>query len=427
MLTKSDFTPQFCRQLIEEYGNKLNAATAVAPKTQNALGETASVRTVIEWMLHGMRLGVVGREETGRESRLEHLLGLNNIPLSEIGTIDSIKVGMWGVHAKDADGNVVTNVLDKTSVTIRPHQVAVAPAFPIVDKATSNIIQYTQVAHVAKKTWQCVIISDAQIGFLQDPETKKIEPIHDPVAIAIAKQITADVAPRKLAWIGDLMDWPFLSRWQQHDEFDAVNESIQAGYDHLCEFIAAAGPQVDQKIMVGSNHAKRPEAFLLEHNRKAMRIRRASDTSSWPVFSEPYLLRYDELGISFTGHYPGDEYFLLPDLLLTHAPPKANEFQASVIHGHTHHLTRSTRVQHSHAGRQTYFVYDTGCLCQTGSTSNTHRLLRTLTPSDRARTDWAQGISVVNVVDGKFPKHSVDQISILNGHAIYQGQIYGHK
>jgi hypothetical protein len=418
MLHKKDFTEEFCKELLLQYGNKLNAARAVEGTVYGLTGKVVSAFTITQWMLEALNLSIAGRGEQDTVSRIEKLLANHNVPLSAIGKIDNVKIGMWGVHAKDADGNVITNVLDKTSLTITPS----APLFPVADQAKPNIIQFNAPPRILKKTWQCVVISDTQIGFLQDPETKEIEPIHDPRAISVAKQITADIAPRKLAWIGDLMDWPFLSRWQQHDEFDAVNESIQAGYDHLCEFIAAAGPQVDEKIMVGSNHAKRPEAFLLEHNRKAMRIRRASDVSTWPVFSEPYLLRYEELGISFTGHYPGDSYYLLPDLLLTHAPPKANEFQASVIHGHTHHLTRTTRVQHAHAGRQTYFVYDTGCLCQTGSTSNTHRLLRTITPSDRARTDWAQGISVINVVEGG--RHSVDQISILDGFALYGGQAY---
>jgi hypothetical protein len=419
VLTKNDFTREFCEKLLELHGNSESAARAVEGNTQSAVG-MAKWPTVVKWIREALRPPISGREYDVRKSRIEHLLELSNIPLDQVGQIRDVKIGMWGVHAKDADGNVITNVLDKTQLTLVPK----APDFPLAQQASPNIIQYNEAPHIAKKIWQCVVISDTQIGYLQDPETKEIEPIHDPAAIAVAKQITADIQPRKLVWIGDLMDWPFLSRWQQHDEFDAVNESIQAGYNHLCEFIAAAGPQVDEKIMVGSNHARRPEQFLLEHNRKAMRVRRAADTSAWPVFSEPYLLRFEELGIAFSGHYPGDQHYLLSDLVLTHAPPKKLEFQASIIHGHTHHITRGTWVQHAQFGRQTYFIYDTGCLCQVGETANPRRLLRTQTPSDRGRTDWAQGISVVSVVDGKIPKHSVDQIAITNGHAIYGGKVY---
>jgi hypothetical protein len=257
---------------------------------------------------------------------------------------------------------------------------------------------------------------------MQDPETKETETIHDRLSMDIAKQITMSVSHKELYFIGDWMDWPFLSRWQQHDEFDAVNESIQEGYEQLCQFISAAGPQVTKKIMIGGNHDIRPEKFLLEHNRKALRVKRAGDT--WPVFSQQFLLRYDELGITTPGYYPGGEYYVLPDLLLTHAPPKAAEFQASVIHGHTHKLTRDLRIQHSSSGRQTYYTYDVGCLCQTGTTDNPYRLLRTRVPSDRPRTNWSQGMAVINVVDGKIPFHSVDQIAITDHKAIYQGEVY---
>lgn len=417
-MTKSDFTTKFCKELLSLHGSKKLASAALYGSVCFDNGGLASKRTIEKWILDGINLGLIMSEEESTVSRLEKLLDNHGIDVNQVAGIRDVKIGMWGVHAKDADGNVVTNVLDKTSLTLVP----TAPLFPVQTQAKPNIIKFERGPVILKKTWQCVVISDTQIGFLQDPETKEIEPIHDPRAIQVAGQIVKDVAPRKLAWIGDLMDWPFLSRWQQHDEFDAVNESIQAGYDHLCEFISAAGPQLDEKIIIGGNHDIRPEKFLLDNNRKALRVRRASDTSKWPPFSQPYLLRYDDLGMHYPGHYPGDQFYLLDDLVLTHAPPKANEFQASVIHGHTHHLSRTTRVQHASRGRQTYFVYDTGCLCQVGEASNPYSLLRTRTPSDRGRTDWAQGISVVNVVEGG--RHSVDQVAITEGFAIYNGQTY---
>ena len=362
---------------------------------------------------------ITDREDTSRQSRIEKLLEVANVPKESIGRIEGVKFGIWGVHAKDADGNIQTSYLDKTQISLVPE----APLFPIVNCAEPKTIEFTpRVIHTLKKTWQAVVISDTQIGFLQDPETKETSPIHDPRAMDIAKHITLDVSPKELYFIGDWMDWPFLSRWQQHDEFDAVNESIQEGYDQLCQFVSAAGPQVTKKIMIGGNHDIRPEKFLLEHNRKAMRVKRAGD--KWPVFSQQFLLRYDDLGIEMPGYYPAGEYYMLPDLLLTHAPPKAAEFQSSVLHGHTHKLTRDLRVQHSSSGRQTYYTYDVGCLCRVDSTTNPYRLLRTSVPSDRPRTNWSQGIAVVNVVDGKIPFHSVDQIAITDHRAIYGGTVY---
>lgn len=418
MLKSSDFTPEFCSDVILEHSGKQAAARALYGTVMTDLGTLATMRTIETYLLRGNRLAMMGREDPDQTSRLEKLLEKANVPLNAIGSIGKVKFSQWGYQQKGPDGEPITGVLDSTEVHLEPS----APLFPVVNHAKPNIIQFNEAPRILRQTRSVVIISDTQVGFLQDPETKAIEPIHDPIAMRVSNLVAAAVCPDELCFIGDYMDWPFLSRWQQHDEFDAVNESIQEAYDQLCLTIAAAGPQVRKKIMIGGNHDIRPEKMLLEHNRKAMRVRRAADTSGWPVFSQPYLLRYDELGIHYPGHYPGGEYYLLPKLLLTHAPPKAKEFQASVIHGHTHHITRATSVQHNSCGRETYFNYDVGCLCQVGSTENRQRLMVTRVPSDRARTDWAQGMAVVNIVGEEF--FSVDQISILDGRAIYNGQVF---
>lgn len=417
VLRREHFTKEFCLGVLEEYGTMSNAAEKLFPICLTRSNKPAGKTTVRDWLQNALNPNIIGREDTSRSSRIEKLLEKANIPLDSIGGVQKVTFSQWGYQQKDADGNPVEGVLDSTQITLTPS----APPFPVVNCAKPNIITFGDAPRILRTTKQVIVVSDTQIGFLQDPETKSVEPIHDPRAMRVAELITNVVDPDEVDYIGDWMDWPFLSRWQQHDEFDAVNESIQEAYDWLCRFKAAA-PHATKFVMIGGNHDIRPEKLLLEHNRKAMRIRRAADTTRLPVFSQPYLLRYDELGIYYPGHYPGGEYYLLPKLLLTHAPPKAKEFQASVIHGHTHHITRSTSVQHSATGRQTYFNYDIGCLAQVGSTENRQRLMVTRVPSDRARTDWAQGIGVVNIVGDEL--FSVDQITIHDGRAIYGGEVF---
>lgn len=417
ILKRENFTLEFCQELVKQYGDITHATNMVLPVCVNNVGKAAGQSTVWRWIKEGLNPDIAGREDITRASRIEKLLDKANIPLDSIGKIDKVTFSQWGYQQKDANGNPIEGVLDSTQISLTP----TAPLFPVATQSKPNIIQFNEAPRILRATRSVVVVSDTQIGFLQDPETKRIEPIHDPVAMYVAELITHAVDPDEVDYIGDWMDWPFLSRWQQHEEFDAVNESIQEAYDWLCRFKAAA-PHASKFVMIGGNHDIRPEKMLLEHNRKAMRIRRAADTSAWPVFSQPYLLRYEELGIEYPGHYPGGEYYLLPELMLTHAPPKSKEFQASVIHGHTHHIGRQTSVQHSSAGRKTYHNYDIGCLCQVGSTENRQRLMVTRVPSDRARTDWAQGIAVVNIVDGG--RYSVDQIEIRDGLAIYQGEVF---
>jgi hypothetical protein len=130
------------------------------------------------------------------------------------------------------------------------------------------------------------------------------------------------------------------------------------------------------------------------------------------------------MGIEFSGQYPGGEHWVNDGLVLMHAPPKKLEFAADVIHGHLHRLTTTTWAQHTAHGRRNYFMYDCGSLCQMGSTTNKRRLMVTKVPSDRARTDWAQGCCVIEQIGGKFPKHNVTLIKIDKGTAFYGGKFY---
>ena len=419
-LNQSHFTKEFCDRLIAEYGTARNAAVHIHAKCVTKFGSPASLITVGEWIRNKINPPIMGREESSKASRIEKLLEKANIPIESIGNIDKVTFSQWGYQQKDADGNPIEGVLDSTQITLTPK----APAFPVAQAATPNVIQFTEVPRILRKTYTIGIVSDVQAGFLKDQDSGELLEIHDSKAISIAQRIIHDIQPKKLVFIGDLVDFSFISRWQQMEEFSPVNESIQAGYDVMCGFIAAAGPQVEQKLMVGSNHSIRPERFLLEHNRMALRIRRASDASEWPVFSEGYLLRYEEHGIEYTGHFPAGEHYLLPNLVVMHAPPKAREFGASVIHGHVHKISVTPRVQHTHRGRETHFVYDVGALCHVGQNANKMSLMRTRTPSDQGRTNWVQGLGVVNVVEGKESVFSVDLIPIINHNALYKGEVY---
>jgi hypothetical protein len=414
-LHREDFTPDFSAALIKEYGTLSNAANKVMAVCVTTAGTPAGRSTVRGWIKEAIEPTVLGREDVSRSSRIETLMEEVNVPLEAVGTISKIKHNQREYQVKGEKG-----VLNTTEIVYTP----TTPLFPVADRATPNVIQFTDAPRLLRQTRQIVVVSDAQLGYLQDPESHELDPIHDPEAMRVAELITAAVQPSELFFIGDWLDLSFASRYDMHPEFDAVNPSIQAGYEWLCRFIAAAGPQVTKKVMIGSNHDLRLETMMLKYNKAAMRIRDPRKPEGWPVFSVPYLLHFEEHGVEFSGQFPGGEYYILPDLLAMHAPPKAAEFQASVIHGHTHKISTTPRVQHSSEGRKTYYTYDIGCLCQLGVTNNEKRLMVTKVPSDQGRTNWQNGFAVVNVVDGKFPLHTVDQIRIQDGQALYQNEVF---
>lgn len=320
-----------------------------------------------------------------------------------------LSVNLWGVAAKNADGELVAQGLDGIRAKYSFDQSV--PEFPLIQPANPSTFAYYSAPSILRKIRREVVISDAQIGFLR--VDGKMIPTHDPDAIDVAMQIVHSFQPHGLSWIGDWVDLPMFSRWPKKPEHvETTQASIQAGHDLAGELIAAAGPQCTERRFVLGNHDDRFAIWAREHNLEAMNLKRASDTAGWPVFSTPFLLRFDELGIHCTRPYPSGEAWLTSDLVLMHAPPKKLEMAASVIHGHTHKLTRETWAQTTHERRMTYFRYDCGCLCKVDGS----------VPSDRARTDWGQGFVVVEIIDGKIPKHSVEMVSIDPELTLFRGQ-----
>lgn len=413
--------------LIAEHGNISKAAKYLFNNFQvhgrdgRLITKQETVRTALGVTA---KLAIAGREDPNKVSRIEKLLANHNVPQDQIQRIENVKIGLWGIHAKNANGDIVKSYLDKTQVTLVPE----APPFPVVHNAEPCTILFdeSRCPRLLRDTYQVVVVSDVQAGFYKQRDGS-LQSIHDEVAVSIAQTITKDVAPRKLMFIGDVCDWQFISRWQMHPEFMAAQESVDVAHEILCNFISAAGPQVIEKRMIDSNHAQRPEKFMLEYNMAAMGLRRAGETSKWPTFSEPWFLNYEKLGIDMDGRYPGEDYFLLDKLVLLHAPPKAKEFEASVLHGHTHHCRATPRVSHGRNMRSEYTIYDIGCLTSVGQNADRMSLMVTRTPSNRGRTDWNQGMAVVNVVAGKEDIFTVDLIRIKDHCAMYGGQLYGKQ
>jgi hypothetical protein len=408
-MTKDDFTREFCEELIRENGSITKAAQMYTGVVRNPFDPTRAVswRTIERWIARALR------DSPNVDRSSVAVLGGSRVTRETQGTYEALA---------RVDGVPTVFNLKRSTITMVPD----VPPFPVLERSPLAPIVYNQAPYVSRPIRYGVVVSDVQYGFLRDGVSGELEAIHDPKALAVARHITGDIRPNDLYFIGDFCDWPTFSRWQKFPEYyGTMQASIDGAYRELGEIIAAAGHQCERRIMVGSNHQQRPEKFLLDYNMEALSVRRAATPpTGWPVFSEQYLLRYDDLGIQFSGQYPGGQHYVLPDLVLSHGPLNKLEFAASVVHGHTHKLTVDTWAQHSFSGRRNYYQYDVGCLCQLGSTTNLQRLHITRVPSDRARTDWSQGMAVISIIDGKIPKHAVDLIKIDRGTAIYQGQAY---
>lgn len=371
---------------------------------------------------------VTERRDPDLVNRVAELLERSNVDPNTIERIRDLKFKSYGIAAKvkgpDGVERLETEGLYSTTFSADP--ILAAGDNPCLTQAPPISVTYTpsDAPRIGRKLRTIVIVSDAQIGYINGP--KGMESIHDPDAVDVTKELIAAVQPDELVVIGDWLDLTSFSRWPQLPEFEGCAQaSIDAGSRILGDMIAAAGPQCKKRTMVSGNHDVRLERYAQANAKAFLGLRRAGLPKEWPVLSMPFLLRFSELGVDYGGLFPAGEYWIADDILAIHAPQRKLDFAAHIIHGHDHVLTRTTWAQHARLGRRNYFQYSVGCICRVGSRdTDPTSLMVTQTPSDRARTSWAQGDAVLEILDGKIPQHNLEHVHIQNGVAIYRGEVF---
>ena len=354
-------------------------------------------------------------------NRVAEILERSNVDPNAISRIRGLKFKSYGIGIKNAKGEIETQGLYSTAFSADP--IINASDNPCITQAPPITVLYQDAPHVMRGIRSVVVVSDAQIGFLNGPQG--MESIHDDLAVDVTTQIVAAEQPSELVFIGDWLDLTQFSRWPQQPEFSGCAQaSIDAGGRILAEMISAAGPRCTQRIVVSGNHDIRLERYALANAQAFLGLRRAGRPEEWPCMSMPYLLHFDSLGVTYKGHFPGSPHWITDALACVHEPPKRLELQASIIHGHDHKLTQETYAQHGRFQRMNYFKFSIGCICKVGSRSDPKSLMLTQTPSDRARTDWAQGVCLVEIIDDKSQRFQVTQTHINDGRAIHRGQVF---
>ncbi len=360
-----------------------------------------------------------------KRNRFQELLDNASVKPESLGHIQDATLTEWGGGIKNKEGEWEEHGLYSKKLRFVPN----TPKFPLIQPATPVPIVHIDVPRILHPVKHAIVISDAQINYLRDARLHTFTPSHDPPALEVTRQIIADVAPNRGAFIGDWMDWEVFSRYAKHPEAEGATQiSVQAGYEWKGRHIAAA-PSDCAWQEADSNHSIRLPKFIQEHNREGMNLQRAKRFGEigeeWPVFSEQFLLRYDELGIHMVGRYPGGEFELIPGLWCGHAPHKPGEFAVSFIHGHLHKLTITSNVIFC-PERRSMMMYDCGCLCSVDKNPNERSLHALRVGSDRGRTNWLQGIAVVEYIESKAPiwQHHVQLVHIEAGKALFSGRVY---
>ncbi len=377
-----------------------------------------------------------GRIDQEQRGKLHEKLDvvLDNLT-SAAEQIQGLTVRQWENVMRGPDGEPVITQLQGIRLDIKVADVA--PDWPLVDRpqVLLKVVAPGEPRPRHPRDRTTVILPDPQLGYRQF-EDGTLDPFHDESAIDVAMQVTADLRPDKVVCLGDFQDFAEFGRYTQEAAFARTS---QKGIDRGHEFVAAmrqAAPDAELHVMEG-NHDRRAEKRILENNMAAWGLRRAADTTGWPVFSVPYLCAFDQFECDYVPGYPAGELWLTDELRCIHgvkvrsngstAAAVVKEDGVSTIFGHVHRLELQHLTRRVRGSGKSLLAATPGCLCRIdgavpsakGSTDLSGR------PVESAE-NWQQGVCVVEHREGRssFALHLVHIDTYSDYETRFNGRLY---
>lgn len=254
-----------------------------------------------------------------------------------------------------------------------------------------------------------VVVGDNHAPFF-DPE------MHDSII-----NLLGEIRPEKAVHIGDLVDFPDISRHRNNPAWQATaQECINSGYEVLRDYVDAS-PGTEWSLLHG-NHEDRLRNTIIDHVSELYGLRQADNGTE--VFSLKHLLRLDELDIEDVADDNTYEY----------AKIKLNE-HIGAVHGHLavkgsgntarkllDHYGHSVLCGHTHRQGEVYqtvrdindepeilTAVEIGCTC-----------LIKKGIGYAPQSDWQQGLAVVNLYEnGLF---NVELATFINGNLLFRNE-----
>jgi hypothetical protein len=360
-------------------------------------------------------------------AKLDTLLDETN---ADPGAAKGMRVASWDTVTKNAEGDPVVTKL----YGMRLESARWAPSWPVVQPAMSPIV-YVQGAPNAVTAsygldgWKSVLIlPDIQAGYYRRANGDLV-PLHDLDAIDVAIQIAKWEPPDEILIGGDGMDFAELGRYRLSPAFAMTT---QATINWTTEFIATLrGLCPAAKITwLAGNHEERLPNYLLDNAKAAFGLRQGGDTEGWPVFSVPFLCKFDDYGVEYVPGYPASEWWFNDKIVARHGDrvnsggSTVHKYLASedvsTITFHIHRIEKGFRTRHGRNGPTQIMAASPGCLCSITGAVPSYKGGMDLDGVPIARAeDWQQGIGVLRYrASGEF---SYEDVSIVDGQAVYHG------
>ena len=347
--------------------------------------------------------------------------------LIDKGLLKKSRINSFSVSTSSTDRDELGNIqTTSVSANIKPLK-----DWQYLERPARAAIKPVKVKKVKRPLKVAVFLPDPQIGY-RWYGGDDWAPFHDERAIDLAMQLVREIQPDELINLGDMIDFPTLSRWPQEE---AMQRTIQKSIDYTHEFLGLQRANApDAKIVwVEGNHDLRLQNYVQTNAAKISGLRRANMGHELPLLSLPYLLRLDELDVNYVGGYPKAEYYLSDCLKAKHgdcvkssgktAAAVAEREDVSTVFGHVHRAETSYKTRHGRKGPRTQFGHCPGALCLTnGQVPGFHTGTDTDMKPVTYYQDWQLGISIVHYDD---EQAYLQHIPFGNDYqALYEGKMY---
>lgn len=375
--------------------------------------------------------------------KIAELLRQNGIDPEDVGQVKTVRVGTYQGLAKDVDGEIHVKDLESASIVFSPAW-ETGPRWPVVQQAAPTLIEPQAVPRAPRHReleWEtAVILPDPQIGYRVFDDGTTLDPFHDEQAMDVALQILRtledDRGVNQVVNLGDFLDLPAFGKYEQEVAFaTTTQQAIDRGHVFLAQQRASApGSKI---VVLEGNHDRRMQRFVTANALASFGLRRANTPEAWPVMSIPYLLRMEELRVTYIDAWPAGVWWVNDRLRAIHgdkvrsggstaAAYTQDTPHISTVFGHIHRQEVQSKTVYDRVGKIRSMAVSPGCLCRVdgavpsvnGSTSVDGRPVTNW-------ENWQQGIAVITYLpNGPF---YVDLVQIDDGQTVYQGQEFVAK
>lgn len=350
---------------------------------------------------------------------LKDLIEVTKIDLKE-WEVEHYKCNKWEAFTTDDNGDPHPFPLFQVTAFLKRKNLIAN--FPVVQPVSINIEKMSYAELPKRLMEKALVLSDLHIGFRRNLETNALQPFHDRKAIALSVSMAKAIQPNVIIINGDVLDLSMFSdKFLREPEFYFTTQPALIEANWVLAQLRLACPN-SKIVLLAGNHDDRLRKSLITHYTEAYSLK-SVDGAEVPIMSLQNLLNLDKLSIECIENQ-ATGYWINENLLAKHGDKAKSEngatvrellkdIRCSVLVAHIHRIESIYKTVQGKDIRKTYSATSSGCLCRIDG----------FVPGSEHGCNWSQGLSVVDyeVGNGFF---SISPVSIYDGQAVYNGQLY---